>query len=71
MVKWDENGLTITEEVSITRDEAKSLVDWIETDFIGFIKRDEECDNLNFVMDILRIYRKCKEYLEKGESNAE
>lgn len=67
MVKWDKNGITITAEVSITRDEAISLVDWIETDFIEYIRRDKLCDSLNFVENILHIYRKCKDYLEKGE----
>ena len=71
MIKWDENGITVTPEVIITRDEAKSLVDWIENDFIEDIRGHEECYSLIFVENILRIYRKCKDYLEKGESDAE
>lgn len=71
MLKWDENGFTITAEVSITRDEAEALADWIETDFIGFIRRDTDIDNINFVEDILRVYRKCKDYLEKGAEDGE
>lgn len=71
MVKWDENGLTVTEEVSITRDEAEALVDWIERDFIEFIRRNDDCDNIYFVEDILRIFRKCKDCLEKGAEDGE
>lgn len=71
MVKWDENGLTITAEVSITRDEAESLADWIETDFIDDLRNNEDGNSLEFIENILRIYRKCKDYLEKGDGNGE
>lgn len=71
MVKWNEEGLTITEDVSITRNEAESLVDWIEMDFIDDIRRNKECDSLVYIENILRIYRKCKEYLEEGARNGE
>lgn len=69
MVKWDENGITITAEVSITRDEADSLVYWIENDFIDDIRTD--VDSLTYVENIIRIYRKCKDCLEKGVDDGE
>lgn len=71
MVKWDENGLIVTADVSITRDEAESLVDWIEIDFIDDIRNNEDCDSLEYIENILRIYRKCKQCLEEGADNGE
>lgn len=65
MVKWSEEGLTVTEDVIITRNEAESLVDWVEKDFIECIRKKRY--SLEFVENILRIYRQCKDYLEKGK----
>ena len=71
MVKWSEEGITVIEDVSITRNEAESLADWIETDFIECIRRKEYCYSLEFVDNIFRIYRKCKDYLAKGVGDGE
>lgn len=51
--------------VKITSNEATSLRDFIEFNFLDAIRNDVEIDSLLWVYNILNVYRKCgglKEY---------
>ena len=51
--------------VKITSNEATSLRDFIEFNFLDAIRNDVEVDSLLWVYNILNVYRKCgglKEY---------
>lgn len=47
--------------IELTKDEGKSLADFIEIYFIGIIHDDPDVDNLEWVCDICSAYRKLKE----------
>lgn len=39
--------------VPLTMSQIKNLIDYIEIDFIGTIRRDEFIDNIDYVLDIM------------------
>lgn len=45
--------------MQITKDEAESLLDFIELDFIEGVRHDD-CDNIEYVANICSIWRKAK-----------
>ena len=51
--------------IEITKEEAESLVDLIECNLYEIIRNDvdndEDVDNLEWAMDIMSVYKKCKE----------
>ena len=47
--------------IEITKDEAESLLDFIELNFFDAIRNDEDVDNLEWVINIMSVYQKCKE----------
>ena len=47
--------------IEITKDEAESLLDFIEVSFFDTIRNDEDVDNLEWAMNIMSVYKKCKE----------
>ena len=47
--------------IKITKEEAESLLDFIELNFFNAIRNDEEIDNLEWAMNIMLVYKKCKE----------
>lgn len=55
--------------VEITRDQAESLLDFIEYEFIDSIRNDEGCDNMGYVAHVCEVWSACKKVLkdEKGE----
>lgn len=46
--------------MTITKDEAESLLDFIECYFIDTLK-DNDVDNMKYVYNICSIWRKCKD----------
>ena len=46
-------------DVIITKDEAVSLKDLIETDFFDSIRNDPDIDSLIWAKNILSVYEKC------------
>lgn len=46
--------------IEITEQQAKSLVDFIETELLDAIRRDESWDNFDFLVDIVDAYKKLK-----------
>lgn len=49
-----------TVQLTLTKSEVRSLIDFIKYDFISSIRKDEELDNIEYVCDICRAYRKLK-----------
>ena len=49
------------EYINITRDQAISLLDFIEFNFINSIRDDPDCDSMEYVCNICEIYKKIKE----------
>ena len=51
----------MSNEVVLTADEVESLLDWLETDLICDIRDNDEVDSLDWLANIMSIYKKCKE----------
>ena len=47
--------------IKITKEEAESLLDFIGLNFFDAIREDEDIDNLEWAMNIMLVYKKCKE----------
>lgn len=48
--------------IEITKDEAESLMDLIETNIFTIIRDDVDIDSIEWLDNIMSVYRKCKEY---------
>ena len=46
-------------EVTLTKDEAESLFDFIEMNLIDSIRNDVDCDNIVYIENLIRVWRKC------------
>lgn len=46
--------------IEITKEEAESLIDLIEVTFFDMIRNDTEIDNMEWIVNIISIYQKCK-----------
>lgn len=46
-------------EIKLTKGEAESLLDLLEYHLIDYIRSDPICDNLGYVENLIRIWRKC------------
>ena len=53
--------------IEITTDEAESLMNWMEIDFIESIKNDPDCDSMEWLVNMCNIYSKCKAAVEQGD----
>lgn len=58
----------VSAPVKLTNDEAESLMDWLDTNFIESIKADPDCDNMEWLCNMVSIYKKCKEVVENGRT---
>ena len=47
--------------IEITKDEAESLLDFIESNFYEVIRNDVDIDNIDWAVNIMSLYQKCKE----------
>lgn len=46
--------------IEITKSEAESLMEFIETNIFDIIRNDEYIDNINWLTNIVSVYMKCK-----------
>ena len=46
--------------IEITKSEAESLMEFIETNIFDIIRNDEYIDNINWLINIVSVYMKCK-----------
>ena len=53
--------------IEITKDEAVALIDLIELNIFDIIRNDENIDGVDWLCNIMAIYKKCK----TGEANNE
>lgn len=51
--------------IEITKDEAESLVDFIETNIFDNIRSDEDVDSIEWLCNIMSVYKKCKGDMEE------
>ena len=50
--------------ITITMDEAESLIDWMECNLIDDIRNDTDVDSMEWLCNMVSIYKKCKEAVE-------
>lgn len=50
--------------IEITKSEAESLADLIETSIFDIIRNDVDIDSIKWLSNLMSIYKKCKEELE-------
>lgn len=53
--------------IKINTMEAETLVDFIEINIFQIIREDTEIDNMNWLVNMVNIYLKCKEAVETSE----
>lgn len=53
--------------IEINTMEAETLVDFIEINIFQIIREDTEIDNMNWLVNMVNIYLKCKEAVETSE----
>ena len=46
-------------EIKLTKGEAESLLDFLECHLIDCIKNDPDCDNIVYIENLIRVWRKC------------
>ncbi len=46
--------------IKITESEAETLADLIESNIFDIIRDDADIDNIEWLSDIMSVYRKCK-----------
>lgn len=52
-------------KIEITENEAESLLDFIEVDFLEALRNDSYIDNFNYVCNICGIYKQIKKAVEE------
>ena len=50
----------VTAEVTLEKDELYNLIDFIEIEFIDAIRRDEEIDNIDYVVTMMNALQKLR-----------
>ena len=54
-------------EIKLTKSQAENLLSFFEFEFIPSIQRDEDIDNINYLLEMCDIYKKLRDGLkEKG-----
>lgn len=53
--------------IEITKSEAESLMEFIETNIFDIIRNDEYIDNINWLTNIMSVYTKCKNAKKKEQ----
>jgi len=59
----------VIEMIELTEAEVESLIDWIEIHFIQDLKEDEDADSLEWLANMMSIYRKCQKAIEEEKKN--
>lgn len=52
--------------IEITRDEAESFVDLVEAYLLDIIRSNPDIDSIEWLGNLLEIYRKCQAALKEG-----
>lgn len=50
--------------IEITKDEAESLMEFIEVNIFDIIRNDPDFDSIEWLCNIASVYNKCKEGIE-------
>ena len=50
----------VTAEITLEKDELYNLIDFIEIEFINAIRRDEEIDNIDYVVNMMNALQKLR-----------
>lgn len=61
------------DEIKLTKGEAESLLDFLEMNLIDSIRNDPDCDNIKYIENLIRVWRKCGGHRvddEDGEQGA-
>lgn len=48
-------------EIKLTKSQVENLLSFFEFEFIPSIQRDEEIDNINYLVEMCEVYTKLKE----------
>ena len=51
--------------IEITKDEAESLMDFIEMNIFEIIRENTEIDSIEWLCNIMSVYKKCKGDMEE------
>lgn len=54
--------------ISLTISQIENLKEFIEFEFIGSIRDDEDIDNIDYIVDMMDTYKKLKEALVNSNS---
>lgn len=54
--------------IEITKGEAESLMDFIETNIFDNIRADEDVDSIEWLCNVTSVYRKCQAGVESKPS---
>lgn len=54
--------------ISLTISQIENLKEFIEFEFIGSIRDDEDIDNIDYIVDMMDTYKKLKEVLANSNS---
>lgn len=55
----------MNEFVQITKDEAESLIDFIEVNIFEQIKNDPDTDNMVWLYNVCSVWKKCQNLVEE------
>lgn len=53
-------------QIELTKSQCESLACWIETELLPAIRRDEETTSLQWVEDMIHVYKMAKAATERG-----
>lgn len=56
--------------VEFTKSQVDNLVEFIEWNFIDIIRKDEEVDNINYIIDMMEALKKLRVVAEKFENES-
>lgn len=57
-----------TLSVEFTKSQVDNLVEFIEWNFIDIIRKDEEVDNINYIIDMMEALKKLRVVAEKFDN---
>lgn len=59
-----------TLSVEFTKSQVDNLVEFIEWNFIDIIRKDEEVDNINYIIDMMEALKKLRAVAEKFDNES-
>ena len=58
-----------TFKIELSASQIDNLMDFIEFEFIHSVRRNDECDNINYLVDMCDIYKKLEEAKRAGDTD--